>query len=90
MTLAETTCIADVNLDGHANLLLGSNDAQQGLNHGLDLLGNQGHSWVHSRAIWNQHAYVESLISELGTPLFYPDGMEALPGFRIAEAICKD
>jgi hypothetical protein len=43
--------------------------------------------WANARSIWNQHAYVESIISELGVPLF-ESTPTALPGFRNARARC--
>lgn len=88
VTMMETTAIADIDLDGHANMVIGSNEPVFGLSDGLDMLTNSGTSWVHARAIWNQHAYVESLVGELGTPVFdsTPDG---LPGFRTASAQCR-
>jgi hypothetical protein len=88
VTLVETVGIADVDLDGHANFTVGSNEPQFGLSEGLDVLTNSGTSWAYARGLWNQHAYVDDLVGELGTPLFVPGGMEALDGFRIASPAC--
>jgi hypothetical protein len=89
VTLAETTAVADINNDGHANLVIGSNEPFIGLADGLDMLSNTGTSWPHARSIWNQHPYVEGLVGELGTLLFHPGGMPALNGFRTATAQCR-
>lgn len=87
VTLFEYASVADVDLDGHANILVGSNDPYFGLGDGLDAWQNTGTSWAHARAIWNQHAYVEALVSELGTPLPY---VGPLDGFRTASPQCVD
>jgi hypothetical protein len=89
VTMMETAAIADINVDGHANMVVGSNEPQFGLSDGIDMLSNAGTSWAHARSIWNQHAYIEPLVGELGTPLYYPDGMAALTGFRTASAACE-
>jgi hypothetical protein len=87
VTLFEYASVADVDLDGHANILVGSNDPYFGIGDGLDAWQNSGTSWAHARAIWNQHAYVEALVSELGTPLPYTGPLD---GFRTATPQCVD
>jgi hypothetical protein len=87
VTLFEYASVADVDLDGHANILVGSNDPFLGTGDGLDALHNTGTSWAHARALWNQHAYVEDLVSELGTPL---PQQGPLGGFRIATPQCEE
>ena len=84
----ETVAIADINLDGHANIVVGSNEPQFGLADGLDMLTNAGTSWAHARSIWNQHAYMEPMIGELGT-LVYDPTSTGLPGFRVQSAACQ-
>jgi hypothetical protein len=88
VTIFEYSTIADINNDGHADMLVASNSpflpAQFG---GVRAYTNSGVSWAQARSIWNQHAYVESIISELGTPLF-ESTPTALPGFRNARARC--
>ena len=88
VTLAETAAIADVNGDGHANIVVGSNEPQFGLSDGLEVLSNTGTSWPHARGIWNQHAFVESTISELGFLLTPSES--AIDKFRAASAQCRD
>ncbi len=88
VTMMETITVADIDNDGHANVLAGSNEPQLGTADGLDALSNSGVSWTHARGLWNQHAYVEALVGELGT-LMPPSSIGALPGFRIASAACE-
>lgn len=87
VTLFEYASVADVDLDGHANILVGSNEPLLGTSDGLDAWQNTGTSWAHARSIWNQHAYVEALVSELGTPL---PQQGPLGGFRTATPQCVD
>jgi hypothetical protein len=89
ITMMETASIGDINLDGHANLAIGNNSAFGGVANGLTVLANTGTSWAHARAMWNQHAYIESMVGELGTLIYWPDGMDALSGFRTASAACR-
>lgn len=88
VTMMETIAVADIDNDGHANIVAGSNEPQFGTSNGLDALTNAGTSWAHARGIWNQHAYVEALVGELGT-LMPPSSVGALPGFRMATAACQ-
>ncbi|MFZ9889086.1 MAG: FG-GAP repeat domain-containing protein, partial [Myxococcota bacterium] len=88
VTMTETVAIADIDNDGHANVLVGSNEPQFGISYGLDALTNTGVSWAHARGMWNQHAYVEDLVGELGA-LLPPSSQGALQGFRTASAACE-
>ena len=87
VTMFEYTPIADIDNDGHANLLAGSNEPQFATAQGLDAWHNSGVRWAQARGIWNQHAYVEEIVSELGAPV-WNDGATPLPGFRTASAQC--
>lgn len=88
VTLTETPAIADIDNDGHANMVIPSNEPQFGIANGVEAYENNGISWPHARGIWNQHAYVESIIGELGTPIPSVAGMPALRGFRTATPQC--
>jgi hypothetical protein len=87
-TIFEYSTIADINLDGHAEMLVASNSAfipaQFG---GVKAYRNRGTSWAQARAVWNQHAFVEDLVGELGTPL-YSSTSQAYPGYRTTRAAC--
>lgn len=87
VTMFEYTPIADIDNDGHANLLAGSNEPMLHTAQGLDAWQNSGTRWAQARGIWNQHAYVEEIVSELGAPV-WNDGATPLPGFRTASAQC--
>jgi hypothetical protein len=65
-----------------------SNEPQFDLAQGLDAWENTGTKWAQARAMWNQHAYAEELISELGTPTWV-DGPMPLRGFRRTTARCE-
>jgi hypothetical protein len=88
VTIFEYAVIADIDLDGHAEMLVVSNSpfipAQFG---GVRAYANRGVSWAQARSVWNQHAYIEDIISELGVPLF-ENTPTPLPGFRNARALC--
>lgn len=88
VTIFEYAVIADIDLDGHAEMLVVSNSpfipAQFG---GVRAYANAGVSWAQARSVWNQHAYIEDIISELGVPLFETTPTP-LPGFRNARALC--
>ena len=88
VTMMETPAVADINNDGHANIVVGSNEPNFGLADGLDALTNTGTSWVHARAMWNQHGYMEDLIGELGAPIYEPTPTVE-DGFRTATAQCR-
>ncbi len=86
VTLYEFPAVVDLDNDGHANLVIISNEPMFGSSGGVHVYGNAGRSWVHARAAWNQHAYVEDLIGDFGTPLF-PHG--PVHGFRTATPSCR-
>ncbi len=88
VTMMETASIGDANLDGHANVVVGSNEPMLGTADGLDMWQNTTISWPHSRPMWNQHAYVEDLIGELGTPVLQSNAMKSLDGWRISRPAC--
>jgi hypothetical protein len=88
VTMMEYATIADIDNDGHANILAGSNEPQFDLADGLDAFENTGTKWANARAMWNQHAYAEELISELGTPTWVDSGPATLHGFRTTSARC--
>ena len=64
----ETPVIADVDHDGHADILF-TNDgddntgASDGLS-GVKLLSNTGNTWPETRGIWSDHAYHQSEITD--------------------------
>ncbi len=88
VTIFEYSTIADIDNDGASEMLVASNSpflpATFG---GVRAYVNTSVPWAQSRSVWNQHAYIEAIISELGTPLF-ESTPTPLPGFRNARARC--
>ncbi|MFW5878747.1 MAG: CARDB domain-containing protein, partial [Myxococcota bacterium] len=64
--------IADVNGDGRANIVVGSNPYGTTTSRGLRVFGDPG--WVETRSVWNQHAYHVTNVLEDGG---IPDSFEA-------------
>ncbi len=71
-TLWEFPLVADVDSDGHADLVVASN-RYSGLNcsgsktTGIRIFGDTQGQWVRTRRIWNQHAYHVTNVNEDGT-----------------------
>ena len=71
-TLHEYPLVADVDNDGHADIVVVSNDYSS-LNcggiktRGVRVFGDAGDQWVRTRRIWNQHAYHVTNVHEDGT-----------------------
>jgi hypothetical protein len=73
-THAENPVIADLDQDGHAEILVATNSLSSasctglpgftGFTHGLRVFGDAGNNWVPTRRIWNQHAYHITNVSE--------------------------
>ena len=56
-TAWEYPVIADVDHDGHAEIILGSRNAGGAGWTGITVIGDASDSWAPARPIWNQHAY---------------------------------
>jgi hypothetical protein len=66
--------IADLDQDGHAEILVATNDLSSGscaglpgftgFTHGLRVFGDARNNWVPTRRIWNQHAYHITNVTE--------------------------
>jgi hypothetical protein len=72
-TLSEYPLVADVDNDGQADIIVGSN-AYSGLNcgggqktSGIRVFSSKNGGWVRTRRVWNQHSYHVSNINEDGT-----------------------
>lgn len=69
-TIWETPVIADVDNDGHADLVMTNENGMMDLGQGhagVKVLSNVGNTWPATRRIWNQHAYHVSNVNENGT-----------------------
>jgi len=58
-TWLEYPVIADVDADGHAEIILGHNpyQGQTVAYKGITVIADQAETWLNTRQIWNQHAY---------------------------------
>ncbi len=74
LTAHEYPVIADVDNDGNAEIIVGSNDFARGtgLQRGLRVYGDVADNWVPTRTIWNQHAYHITNITNAGA-VPYPE-----------------
>ena len=78
-TLVEFPVIADVDNDGHADIVVVSNayasgnpgyqcnDGKAIAQAGVRIFGDTAGSWVRTRRVWNQHAYHVTNVNEDGT-----------------------
>ncbi len=72
-TLTEYPLVADVDADGHADIVLVSNDYvyrcpdPDSAQTGLRILGDVEGKWVRTRRVWNQHNYHVTNVEEDGT-----------------------
>lgn len=79
-TLNEQPTVADVDLDGNAEILVTADhgDSDSGIpgnasNAGLRVFGDANDKWVGTRSIWNQHAYSVGNVNDDGTIPRDPD-----------------
>jgi len=72
-TLIENPIVADVDNDGHADIIVVSNsysgqkcaDDTPGPS-GIRIFGDENHAWVRTRRVWNQHSYHVTNVDESG------------------------
>jgi len=68
-TLLEYPVIADVDRDGHVEIVLASNNYAFSGWTGITVLGDINNNWVTGRPVWNQHAYhITNVDDDLGIP----------------------
>ncbi|MBA2663493.1 MAG: VCBS repeat-containing protein [Bradymonadaceae bacterium] len=65
-TRIEMPIIADVNNDGHANVVVAAAYSNRGDRAGLKVWKDLDGNWVRTRRIWNQHGYHVTNITEEG------------------------
>ena len=67
-TFFEYPLVADVDADGHAEIVAGANlDILQIPKTGIRVFGSKGDAWVSARPIWNQHSYHVTNVNDDGT-----------------------
>ena len=59
-TMLEYPVIADVDLDGHAEIIVCHSNHE----HAMSVYGDRDNSWMYARPIWNQHAFSKDGINE--------------------------
>ena len=68
-TLFEYPVIADVDADGQAEIILGSNDSINAGWQGITVIGDASGSWAPTAPVWNQHAYsITNVEDDLSIP----------------------
>ncbi|MCK6528289.1 VCBS repeat-containing protein [Myxococcota bacterium] len=73
-TWIEYPAIADVDKDGHAEIIYGRNPNFSGSSlGGIAVVGDADDSWMPTRPVWNQHAYSITNIDNDGAVPHYPD-----------------
>jgi hypothetical protein len=65
-TLFEFPVVADLVGDGHASLIVASNNYAFGTNKGVRVFRDPDNKWVNTRKIWNQYGYQADLVGEGG------------------------
>lgn len=84
-TIWEVPVIADVDNDGHADILI-----TQSSSPGLKLMNNSTNDWIATRRIWNQHTYHVSNIAESGAvPRVEGAGWRRFNAYRVNEPRCR-
>jgi hypothetical protein len=66
-TLWEHPVVADVDNDGHAEIVIVTNNYAFGGKTGVRVLENKDDNWMPTRSIWNQHSYHITNINDDGT-----------------------
>src|SRR5690606_24236271 len=89
----ETPVIADVDNDGHADLVMTNENGILDLGQtgaGVKVLSNQGNTWPATRRIWNQHSYHVSDVNENGTiPRQETPHYKTTNSWRTQHSLCK-
>ncbi len=92
-TLLETPVIADVDNDGHADLVMtnenGVSPIPTGIS-GIQVLSNEGNDWPATRRIWNEHEYHQSNVNENDTvPRVELPSWKTNNNWRAQPPLCK-
>lgn len=77
VTMYDYPVIADVDADGHAEIVV----AHHGFTSALSVFGDSAGAWAPARSVWNQHAYsVTNIDDDLGVPV------TAVPNFTLGNS----
>lgn len=81
-TCSEYASIADVDNDGHAEIIYTSS-AYSGSERGVTVISDQNNSWMAARTVWNQHSYAITEVDGLGNiPASPPVNWDTYNNFR--------
>jgi|GEM_PF-3074850 len=73
LTIAGYPVVADVNGDGVAEIVVGSNYAAGASSAGITVIGDPYNSWATTGSVWAQHAWSEGVVTDdLSVPTSYP------------------
>lgn len=64
--MVEYPVIADIDGDGHANIVIAANSYYMGSYYGIRAFSSPKNDWIGTRKIWNQHAYYITNIGNNG------------------------
>ncbi len=83
-TWLEYPTIADVDGDGHAEIIAGHNPYQGGKErYGISVIGDMADTWSSTRPIWNQHAYhITNVNDDASIPANAESNWESYNNFR--------
>lgn len=80
-TMMDYPVIADVDNDGHAEIVV----AHAGYGVALSVYGDQDNSWAPARKVWNQHAYsITNIHDDLSVPTDPTPGWESFNSYHSA------
>lgn len=86
-TAFEYPVIADVDRDGSAEIVFGSNNSYFAGSNGLRVIGDSTSSWRPGRPAWNQHAYsITNVEDDLSIPAVQVDNWASHNNFRSGDA----
>ncbi|NEQ97459.1 MAG: hypothetical protein F6K30_12165 [Cyanothece sp. SIO2G6] len=83
-TTYELPVIADVDADGHAEIVAVANNFHVGQQRGIFVIGDRNDTWVPTRQIWNQHSYHITNINDDGTiPQYEENSWQLYNSYRL-------
>ncbi len=86
-TWLEYPVIADVDANGHADIVWGHNPYQGGKEvYGISVIADAAETWMSTRSIWNQHAYhIPTVLDDGGIPTSPDTNWDSYNNFRSSD-----
>lgn len=91
-TLFETPVVADVDNDGHADMVMTNENGVLGIGNGagVKVWSNVGNNWPATRRVWNEHSYHQSNVHENGSvPRVEVPSWKANNNWRANPPLCR-